>query len=154
MATMAGVLTPLSPKDAASINYEIDQVRKNVSVQYIFGNNLMICMIMFVPIIGPIFGFVALYNTGVVISAQSMLPAAHGIPALVLLFALFVYPSTWMEFISYSTGLSESVWLIRRFMNHNGRREIKNAAILIAIVAAVLLVAAAIETGLILSSGG
>jgi Stage II sporulation protein M len=153
LVTIAGTLTPLSSQDANQINQELDQVRQNISVQNIFGNNLMICLIMFIPIIGPIFGFAVLYNTGVAISAQSMLPAAQGVPAAVLLLALFIFPFTWMEFISYSTGLAESVWLIRRFMTHNGRREIKNAAILIAIVAVILLAAAAIETALILYMG-
>jgi hypothetical protein len=49
-------LTPLSREDANSLNNELEQVRQNVSVQSIFGNNLLICLVMFVPILGPIFG--------------------------------------------------------------------------------------------------
>jgi hypothetical protein len=152
-ATVAGALTPLSAEDANAINQELEHVRENASVQYIFGNNLMICMAMFVPIVGPIFGVWVLYNTGVVISAQSMSASAQGMPALLILLYLFIFPFTWLEFLSYSAALAESVWLFRRIFRRIGRREIRNAATLISIVAVMLLTAAIIETVLILSFG-
>lgn len=151
--TSIGTITPLSRQDANQINQEVTKLRDNVSVQYIFGNNLLICLIMFVPIIGPIFGLYALYNTGVSIEAQIIAGSTTGVPAILAFLVLFIFPFTWLEFISYSTGLAESVWLIRRSMQGLGRKEIKNAAVLIAIVAILLLIGAAIETALILMMG-
>lgn len=148
IVTSAGALTPLSVQDANSINQEIEQLRQNISVQYVFGNNLMLCLPMFIPFAGPIFGLWVLYNTGVVIAAETIVVSPQVSPLLTLLM-LFIFPFTWMEFISYSTGFAGSIWLIRRGTQGLGRREIKNAAILIAIVAVVLLLAAIIEVALI-----
>jgi hypothetical protein len=149
--TSVGALTPLSREDANSLNNELEQVRQNVSVQYIFGNNLLICLVMFVPIVGPIFGLWAMYNTGVVIAAEGIV---QGVPSLLILSSLLILPFAWLEFISYSTALAESVWLIQRARRGTIRREIKNAAVLVAIVAVMLLIGATIETALILYSGG
>jgi uncharacterized membrane protein SpoIIM required for sporulation len=149
--TSIGTLTPLSREDANSLYNELEQVRQNVSVQYIFGNNLIICLVMFVPVVGPIFGLWALYNTGVVIAAESIV---QGVPSLLIFYSLLIFPFAWLEFLSYSTALAESVWLIKRARRGMIRREVKNAAVLVAIVAVMLLVAAAIETALILRLGG
>jgi len=151
LVTSVGALTPLSREDANSLNNELEQVRQNVSVQSIFGNNLLICLVMFVPILGPIFGLWALYNTGVVIAAESIV---QGIPSFLILSSLLILPFAWPEFISYSTALAESVWLIQRARRGMIRREIKNAAVLVAIVAVMLLIGATIETALILYLGG
>lgn len=70
IVTCIGTLAPLSQQEAQQINQDLENLRSNVSVQYIFGNNLLICLVMFVPIVGPIFGLYALYNTGVVVEAQ------------------------------------------------------------------------------------
>lgn len=153
IVTSAGALTPLSVQDANSINQEIEQLRQNISVQYVFGNNLMLCLPMFIPFAGPIFGLWVLYNTGVVIAAETI-AASPQVSPLLTFFMLFMFPFTWMEFFSYSTGFAESVWLIRRGMQGLGKSEIKNAAILIAIIAVMLLLAAVIEVALILAFVG
>jgi len=144
--TIAGTLTPLSNEDANSINNELEQLRQDVSVQYIFGNNFMLCLAMFVPCVGPFFGGYVLYNTGVVIAAESI---ANDLPPLIVLFTLFIFPFTWLEFFAYSTAFAESIWLIRRIMQHRGRKEILNACVFISICAVLLLVAAIIEVILI-----
>ena len=51
-----------------------------------------------------------------------------------------------IEYVSYSTGMSESIWLFRRITQRTWRRELKNLAILIGIVAILLIVGAVIET--------
>ena len=111
IATSIGAMQTLTQQEATDINNELDQLRSNVTVQYIFGNNLFICLLMFIPVFGWIFGFIALYNTGVVIAAQSMTSAAHGVSPLLLFFTLFLFPFTWLEFISYSVGFAEGFWL-------------------------------------------
>ena len=154
IVTCVGTLTPLSKQEAEEINQDLENLRKNVSVQYIFGNNLLICLVMFIPIVGPIFGLYALYNTGVVIEAQVVAASTTGISPILVFFVLFLFPFTWLEFISYSTAFAESVWIIRRFTQGLGRKEIKNTAVLIAIVTIFLLVGAVIETVLIQAMAG
>lgn len=143
---IVGVLTPLSIEEADSMSKEVEQLRQNISLQFIFGNNFMICLLMFVPIAGPIFGFYALYNTGVLIAADSI---AHGFSPLTSFLLLFVLPVVWLEFLAYSTAFAESVWLIWRTVHHKVRRELVNACILISICAMMLLVAAITEVVLI-----
>jgi len=154
IVTCFGALTPLSMQEADQINQDLETLRSNISVQYIFGNNLLICLIMFIPIVGPIFGLYALYNTGVVIKAQIVVASSPGISPILAFFLLFLFPFTWLEFISYSTAFAESVWIVRRFTQGLGRKEIKNAAVLIAVVTILLLIGAVIETVLIQAMGG
>ena len=70
--TVAGVLTPLNLEEADVATRELEEIREDVNVQLIFGNNFIICLAMFVPIAGPIFGSYVLHNTGVVIAATSI----------------------------------------------------------------------------------
>jgi hypothetical protein len=154
IVTCIGTLAPMSKQEAEEINQDLENLRNNVSVQYIFGNNLLICLVMFIPIVGPIFGLYALYNTGVVIEAQIVAASTTGMSPILVFFVLFLFPFTWLEFISYSTAFAESVWIIRRFTQGLGRKEIKNATVLIAIVTILLLVGAVIETVLIQAMAG
>jgi hypothetical protein len=157
--TCVGAVQTLSQQDANSINNDLNDLRKNITLQGIFGNNLFICLLMFVPVVGWIFGFAALYNTGVVIAAQSMAPDAGGAPPLLILFSLFIFPFTWLEFISYSIGLSEGFWLMLRAVQSisnigvSFRRELGNLSKLITIVTLMLLAGAAIEYWLITLTG-
>ena len=156
VATIVGLMTPLSQQDANSINQELEQERTTASAENIFGHNLILCLVTFAPIGGPIFGFFSSYSSGVVMVAQSMSPQAHalGLTPLLLLFAYFLIPIYWLENISMSIGLAESVWLIRRTTQGYGKRELRNAAVLIAIVTLILLVSAIIEIALINAVGG
>ena len=135
IVTIAGVLTPLSHDEAISINQEFEQALPDITLQYIFGNNFMICLIMFVPFAGPVFGFYALYNTGVIIAASSI--AQYQSPIINFLF-LVILPVFWLEFLAYSTAMSESVWLIWRAIQHKGKKELMNACILISFCACLL----------------
>ena len=148
--TIAGALTPLSPSDARNIKQEFDKISANPSVQLIFGNNFMICLIMFIPVVGPIIGGYALYSTGVVIAAESII---GGLPPLAAFLSLFIFPFAWLEFLAYSTALAESFWLIWRIFHRKIKRELVNACILISICAAMLFAAAMIEMALILYFG-
>jgi hypothetical protein len=146
VATVVGTLTPLSQQEANSINQEIDQERTAATVENIFTHNLVICLITFIPVGGPIFGFFSSYSTGYVMVAQSM---SLGLPPLLVLFLYFLIPIYWLENISMSIGLAESVWLIRRTTQGYGKRELRNAAVLIATVTVILFVSAIIEIILI-----
>jgi len=144
--TLVATLTPLGHEEANDLHNDLEQLRKNVTIQTIFGNNLMICLIMFVPIIGPVFGFYVLYNTGVVIAAEGLIAGAS--PPLIFIM-LFLFPFTWLEFVAYSTALSESALLFWRVIHGKGRKEIVNTSLLITFCVILLLLGAIIEMALI-----
>jgi hypothetical protein len=160
IATCVGALQTLSVQDANQLNNELAQLRNNVTIEYIFGNNLFICLMMFVPVWGWIQGLWAMYNTGLVLAAESMVGSAQGIPPLVLYFAYWFFPFFWLEFISFSIALSESFWLLVRAIQSLAgegvslKRELRNASTLITIVTLTLLVSAIIEMAIIMAIGG
>ncbi|MGC9345215.1 MAG: hypothetical protein ACP5ER_00275, partial [Candidatus Bathyarchaeales archaeon] len=56
LITIAGVLTPLSAEEAAQEKQHLDEIQTTIDslpnvqkVSFIFGNNFMICLSMFVP---------------------------------------------------------------------------------------------------------
>jgi hypothetical protein len=112
----------------------------------IFQNNFAICLVSFIPVGGTIFGYYVLYNTGTYIAAESI---SNGLPPLVVILFLFIFPFTWLEFLAYSTALSESFLLIWRIIKGKGKKELVNTGILIAICAALLALGAVIEAFLI-----
>ncbi len=153
--TISGILTPLSSEAINDLGEGLEETRTTIDtlpgiqqVSFIFGNNFMICLIGFIPIIGPIFESYVLYSTGVTITAYVTYANLQGSP--ILLFAsLFILPFTWLEFLAYSSAMSESFWLTWRLIQRKGKREIKNSCIMISVCAAMLLVAAVVEVVMI-----
>lgn len=153
LITLAGVLTPLSLEDAEIRSNELNQRRESIiemdvfqSASSIFGNNFMICLLVFTPIAGPIFGFLVLYSTGVVIAADSI---ANGFHPMLGFISIFILPIAWLEFLAYSMAFAESVWLTWFIIKGKGKNELVKTCIFIAICAVVLLAAAFIEALLI-----
>lgn len=135
--------------EAAEINQKLEEMQELVSgadffrgTAIIFGNNFVLCLLFFIPIFGPIFGFIALHNTGVVIAAESI---SVGVHPLVGLFSLFIFPFTWLEFLAYSAAFAQSFWLIYQTIQRAWKRELINTCIIISICAITLLTAAVIE---------
>jgi len=155
IVTVAGTLTPLSNEDADALGSGLKNTHDKVTsllteqkVSFIFGNNFMICLIGFVPVIGPIFEWYVLYSTGVVLNAYTMYEQL-GVSPTSIFFLLFLFPFTWLEFLAYSTAVAESFWLTWRIIKRRSRMEMKNACILISICAVMLLAAAIIEAALL-----
>ena len=151
IVTVLGMLVPLSPQQAKTIYDDVNSTLQSSQANgtlasYIFGNNLMICLIMFIPIAGPIVGFTIIFSSGTALSAIAI---AQGYPPYLALIAEFVTPVFWLEFVAYSTAIAGSIWLLRRMLQHKGKYEIRNTCILIAICAVILLVTAHIETTII-----
>lgn len=151
IVTAAGTFTPIEQQEANEINNELNQTlgslkANGTALQYIFGNNFMLALLMFVPVIGIIFGAYVLYSTGAVIAAIAI---SNQFPPTLSLIALFLTPVAWLEFIAYSTAMAESIWLTTRLWQRRGRREIIHACKFISICAIILLVAAIIETVMI-----
>lgn len=153
LTTFAGALTPLSMEKAEEINKEVEKIQKSVSeadlfrgTTIIFGNNFVLCLLFFVPFLGPIFGFSILYNTGVVVAAQSV---SKGINPVLALLSLFIFPFAWLEFLAYSIAFTQSFWLIFRTMQRAWKKEFINTCIMVTICAVILLIAAIIEMAII-----
>jgi len=151
VVTVAGSLMPVDPQQAKQINNELNQTvttaqQNGTLAQSIFSNNFLITLIMFVPVLGPVFGFYALFSTGTAINAIAI---AQGYPLFLVLFALVLTPVFWLEFVVYSTALAESIWLFRRILQGRGLRELKNLGILVAVCAGLLFLGAVIEAWLI-----
>ncbi len=144
----------MSAQDAQQISDDLNQTvttlgNEGALVPYIFGNNLLICLLMFVPVIGPILGLYIMFNTGTVIGA---IATAGGYSPALALVALFITPIAWIEFAAYSTAMTESIWLFRRFLQgwRVGLHELrKNTTLFVAIAAVLLAVGAIVETALI-----
>ncbi|MGB9756635.1 MAG: stage II sporulation protein M [Candidatus Bathyarchaeales archaeon] len=152
--TTVGTWAPIEEQEANEINNELNQTIDSLKandalLQYIFGNNFMFSLIMFVPIIGVVFGAYVLYNTGAVIAATAI---SNQVPPALNLIALFLTPIFWLEFIAYSTAMAESIWLTRRLWQRRGKHELVNACKFISVCAVILLVAAIIETLMIYSA--
>ncbi|MBS7621989.1 hypothetical protein KEJ32_07770 [Candidatus Bathyarchaeota archaeon] len=140
-------------EEAAEIDKEMEKIHKSVSeadlfhgTTLIFGNNFVLCLLFFVPFLGPVFGFRILYNTGVVVAAQSI---TKGVNPIVALLSLFVFPFAWLEFLAYSMAFAQSFWLIYRTFQHAWRKELINTCIMVTICAVMLLTAAIIEMAII-----
>ena len=153
LITALGMLIPTSQQEAEFINNNLNQTVNSLTqdgriVQFIFGNNFMICLLMFIPIIGPLLGFYALFNTGTVINAIAI---AEGYPSGLVFIALFLTPVAWIEYAAYSTAISESIWLFRRILQKQTWKELRNTSIFISICGVLLLIGAIIETVIIVA---
>ena len=148
--TIIGSLLPVSPQTAQQTS---DQLNATVNAhrasgtlpEYIFVNNFSICLVMFIPILGPVFGFTVLFGTGYAISSIAQV---QGVPAPLLDFLQLLTPVFWIEFIAYSIAISESIWLLRRLLQKRVW-ELKYTAILIGVCAGLLALGAVVETWLI-----
>jgi hypothetical protein len=154
LATVLGTLVPLSAQDSKqlsdSLNQTLSENRATGTLpQYIFLNNFEICLVMFIPIVGPLFGLFTLFSTGVALEA---IANVQGYPAIAGLFLLILTPIFWLEFVSYALGMTESVWLFRRLMQRRWR-ELKNTAIIIGVCALLLAIGAIVEAWLIMVAG-
>jgi hypothetical protein len=154
VVTFAGTLVPLSEENANAIYSQVNQtLAENRDIPsltgVIFANNFLLCLVMFIPVFGTVFGFFVLFSTGTAIGAISMI---QGMPASITIILLMITPIFWIEFVSYSLGMTESIWLFRRLIQKRWR-ELKWTAIAIGTVAGLLAIGAVVEAWMILASG-
>lgn len=159
LATMLGTLVQLSPADAKAISDSVNDITPDVPT--IFINNFFLCLLMFIPLVGSFIGLFVLFSTGVAIRAILDTQSASGAavsafpsisPTIAILGLIGVGLTFLLEYVSYSIGIAESVWLFRRLTQRRWR-ELKNTGILIGIVAALLITGAVVETWVITAIG-
>ena len=150
LVTVIGSFVPLSSQDAYKLSYDLNQTlnqnkASDTLPQYIFLNNFKICLLMFVPIIGPALGLFILFDTGLALGA---ITSTQGYPVSLGLLSLVVTPVFWLEFAAYSTAMAESIWLFRRLTQWRWR-ELKWTGIFIGICAGLLAIGAVVEAWII-----
>ena len=162
LATLIGLLVPVSPQEAQIINDMLNQTvtqgqANGTLIPDIFLNNFPLCLLMFIPLVGFGIGMFILFSTGQAFRAVFEIQAASGaasasstaanispttaILALVLIGLVFL-----LEYVSYSIGMAESIWLFRRILQNRWMRELKYLGIFIGIVALLLIIGAIVET--------
>ena len=149
--TIIGSSVPISHQNAQTIYNQVNSTLTehqsfSSRTEFIFTNNfLYVCLPMFIPIGGLVWGFTVMGNTGYALAAIS---SVKGYPIWLELLSLVLTPVFWLEFAAYSTAMAESIWLTRRLLQRRWL-ELKNTAILIGICVVILIVGAVVETWLI-----
>jgi hypothetical protein len=159
--TLLGTLVPIDDQYAKEINDSLNQTlttntANGTLVQSIFLNNFLLCLAMFIPLVGSIFGLFIMLNTGIALGAELRIQSANVTSATVtnispttaILGLLFIGLTFLLEYVSYSIGIAESVWLFRRLTQRRWE-ELKITGILIGIVAVLLITGAIVETWVI-----
>ena len=138
---------PMSQSEAGSLVQTVQGIKP--TQVGIFENNIQVALIEFIPIVGPIFGVISAYSTGLVISATGQVPGATttGVEAFVF---LLLTPIFWLEFFCYSLAVEESISIIISIRNRTLlTNEWKWAVGSIVTVVAVLFVSAGLEVSMI-----
>ena len=144
LVTSAGVLTLRI--DIADAQRQIEAIESEMTrlndVRAIFGNNLIHTLVMFVPFVGPIWGFFVLFNTGTFIALFSV---AAGISPMLALVVLLFTPVLWLGFGVYSAAMAASIVLLLQIVRRWARTEIVRTCVLFTVCALALLSSAIIE---------
>jgi len=152
VVTSIGALSKIDNLEAQVIIEDfkrIEEMLQTAGIQLIFGNNMMYCLVMFIPFVGPIGGFYVLYSTGKILAALS---SVLGVDPMLLFLNLLIYPHAWLEYSAYSLAISESMWLSFYALKYGFRglrTEAVNAAKHISICVVLLLSGAFVEMALI-----
>jgi hypothetical protein len=158
-AMAAGFAVPISPEYAQEIYNQLNQTvtegnATGTLAPTIFLNNFLLCLAMFIPLAGIGIGLFIMFSTGLAFRAVLEVQLAMGVSATpsasfdfsTAILALALVGITFVaEFVSYTIGMTESVWLFRRLTQRRWR-ELKIAAILIGVVLLLLTVGAIVET--------
>lgn len=143
---------PVNPTDARTTTDQLRNETKYIAtVDLIFGHNFFLTLIMFIPFIGPIFGGISAFSTGIVIGDIAFVNSAN---AEVLLASLFTAPHTWLELFAYALAMSQSVFVSIVIVRGRFRQELVRTCVIMAICALTLVVAAFFEVILIALRSG
>ncbi|MCL2360165.1 MAG: hypothetical protein FWC74_10530 [Candidatus Bathyarchaeota archaeon] len=161
LATLIGALVPVSPETAQIISDQLNQTLTEGQAQGtldfdIFFNNFPLCLLMFIPLVGFFIGMFILFSTGQAFRAIFEVQMANGtatatpdvsIAATTITVALIGIAVVFLlEYVSYSIGMTESIWLFRRILQNKWRSELKWLVIFIGVVALLLVIGAIVET--------
>ena len=149
VVTFFGAVLPIDPTEAQDIFEEFEELEKitpTFITATIYGNNLMHCVIMFTPFVGPFYGVYVLFSTG---RALASIASVQGANPAGLFAVTFIFPHAWIEYVSYALAISESFWLGFMIVKRRFKGELANLFKAISACALLLLSAAFIESYLI-----
>ncbi len=140
----SGAITAnVSIQEAQNFQDELkEEFQRMNDPRFIFGNNMIHTLVMFTPLMGPVWGCFVLFNTGRIIALFSI---AEGIPAILTFMLLLFNPILWLELGVYSTAMAHSVILLLRIIQRRGVREAIRTCIVITACVSVLLISAIAE---------
>ncbi len=149
---LAGVMgyastIPMSQSEAETLFKQVQGITPTTLV--IYQNNIKVALIEFIPVLGPVYGVLSAYDTGLVVSATGQIPNATttGFEGFLL---LLLTPIFWMEFSCYSLAVQESISVIVSFKNRDFlKEEWKWLFGSLFFVASVLLISARLEAALV-----
>jgi hypothetical protein len=146
-----GTYATMSTSDATSlrndVNSGIDYSSFTSLAESIAMNNIILCMVFFVPVFGGIFMGLISYNTGLVLAADAIY---YSVSRPVILLNIFTYPSTWLETVVYSLAASEGIIFLFSITNGSWRIGVKRLLLTVIACILILTVSAVIETSLII----
>jgi hypothetical protein len=80
-------------------------------VLMIFGNNVRVAFLDFIPAVGMIILAVSIYSTGAVLSAFS---SSLNVPGILSALGLMTLPHSWLELPSYAVAASSGLYIVIR----------------------------------------
>ena len=113
-----------------------------ISALTILINNLRIAYLMMIPVIGIPIAAYALFNTGLVISAQA---ASAGVSGLFVFPVLLIFPFSWLEFFAYSAAMTQGIFLLLGLVRRRFRVEAVRTGVVAAIIFVLLLIGSLVE---------
>jgi len=143
LTTLVGANLQIDPSEARDIVKSMEEMIPHLGLSGIFGNNFMHCLIMFTPVLGPIWAGYVLYSTGRGLAAFGYI---NEISPNLLFAITFLLPHAWLEYLACALAVSQSIWLILMARQHQFRAELKNLYKTVTVCALILLLAAFIET--------
>jgi uncharacterized membrane protein SpoIIM required for sporulation len=144
-----GLLTPLSVPAQQTLANETNAQFASIPtasgsqlVTLIFTHNLALAFLELVPLLGAFVFVYSIYVTGLV---AQVIATSAGYPSQ-LGAVLFVFPYSFVEFSAYAIAVASGVMLLVAWRRKTLSREIRVFPLELASVAAVLILAAAMET--------
>ena len=143
-----GLLTPLSQSAQQSLANQTNTQFAGVQsaspeqlVEFIFTHNLTIALVEMVPVLGAFLFLLSVYSTG--LAAQAIV-VSQGLPSQFGVI-LFAFPYSLVELSAYAIAVGAGTMLLVAWRRKRIRHELKIFLFEGVVVAAVLLVAAAME---------
>ena len=141
-----GSAMPLSREEAKQLMEQFKDLMKDLSMFKIFINNFTVALLSFIPFIGVGIMGIIIFQTGKFLGYVSTQSGIH--PALLILFTILTVYGL-IEFLGYGVAVSESIIFSYSIVKRSFRSEVKWLLISMAISAALLLTAAALESYLV-----
>jgi len=152
--TLFGLMRHIPVFEAKSVEEKyrsLDELLMFGGLQYIFGNNMIICLLTFIPFVGPLNCLFALYRTGWAIAALSTVSGFN--PLMIYAHLWTGYIHMWLEYGAVSLALSESLILSYYTLRYGWRglrTEARNVPLILTVCTVLLFFAAVAEMASIL----